>query len=225
MATWFRDGGGSLKALHRLLVTSATYQQSSRTPANGNASAIDGDNRLLWRANRQRLEAEQVRDALLAISGRLDLRMGGPSDRHFVFHDDHSPVYDYAGFDPDAEAGHRRSIYRFVVRSVPDPFFESADCPDASVLTPERSVTITALQALTQQNNRLVLAQCRHLAARLQRERPNDVAAQIALAFELALGRPPEPHESNDFVAHAAAHGLAAACRVLVNLNEFLFVD
>jgi cytochrome c553 len=223
LAGFLLDHGGSLKALHRLIVTSSTYRQSS-IPA-PEALETDAGNKLLARTNRARLGAEEVRDALLCISGRLDLVMGGPSDRQFAFKDDHSPVYDYAGFDPDAAAGRRRSIYRFVVRSVPDPFLECLDCPDASLLAPKRNVTITALQALALLNDPFVLRQCQHLATRLEAQAPGDVDAQIARAFELALSRPPAPHELAAFADHARRHGLAAACRVLVNLNEFLFVD
>ncbi len=85
---------------------------------------------------------------MLAVAGNLDLTMGGPSVQMFFFKDDHSPVYDYTRFDLDAPGANRRSIYSFIVRSVPDPFLERLDCPDPSVLTPKRSTTITPIQAL-----------------------------------------------------------------------------
>ena len=90
---------------------------------------MDAENRLLWRMNRARLDAEAVRDSVLAVAGKLDLTAGGPAVQMFYFKDDHSPVYDYARFDPDAPGAYRRSIYRFIVRSVPDPFMERLDCP------------------------------------------------------------------------------------------------
>src|SRR5581483_1852164 len=146
LAVWFRDQGGSLKKLHRLIVTSAAYRQSSQSqPA---FAKIDAENRYLWRMNSRRLEAEAVRDAVLMVSGKLDLATGGPSVQQFYFKDDHSPVYDYTRFDVDSPASFRRSVYRFIVRSVPDPFMDSLDCPDASLLTAKRNVTLTALQAL-----------------------------------------------------------------------------
>ncbi|MBL8842940.1 MAG: PSD1 domain-containing protein [Planctomycetes bacterium] len=232
LAREFLAGGGSLKRLHRLILNSATWrQQAQGAPA---ALAADGDNRLLARMHRTRLDAEPLRDGLLAMAGRLERRgpdgaRGGPSARHFVFTDDHSPIYDYAKFaasdginDP---AARRRAIYRFTVRSVPDPWMESLDCPDASLLTPKRNVTITALQALALLNDPFVIEQCRQLAARLERERPLDAAAQIERLFELALARPPTASERAALLDHASAHGLAAACRVVVNLDEFLFVD
>src|SRR3954452_2427380 len=97
---------GSLKQLQRLIVTSAAYRQSSKNRDDG--ARIDADNRLLWRMNRSRLDAEQVRDSVLAVAGKLDLTMGGPSVQQFYFKDDHSPVYDYSRFDPDAPASSRR---------------------------------------------------------------------------------------------------------------------
>src|SRR5205823_11163073 len=108
---------GSLKSLHRLLVTSATYMQASADDAVG--ERVDAENRLLWRMNRQRLEAEEVRDGILAVSGKLDLRMGGPGFELFRFKDDHSPVYDHTAIEKiNDPAGWRRSVYRFTVRSV-----------------------------------------------------------------------------------------------------------
>jgi hypothetical protein len=92
--------------------------------------------------------------------------MGGPAVRQFGFKDDHSPVYDYAAFDPDAPGGYRRSIYRFLVRSAPDPFMERLDCPDPSLLTPKRTTTLTAIQALAMWNNRFMVRMAEHLAAR-----------------------------------------------------------
>ncbi len=146
---------------------SAAYRQPS---ANNAANAtIDADNRYLWRMNRQRLDAESVRDAVLAVSGKLDLTMGGPSAEQFLFKDDHSPVYDYARFDLDSPASYRRSVYRFIVRSVPDPFMERFDCPDASLITAKRNTTITAIQALALLNNPFMVRQAEHLAARVQR--------------------------------------------------------
>ncbi len=223
LASWFLDTGGSLKQLHRLIVTSEAYRRSSfATPL---ILEKDAENRFLAHAPRARLDAEQIHDALLSISGALDLRRGGPSDRQFAFKDDHSPVYDYEPFDRTSPTGNRRAIYRFLVRSAPDPFMECLDCPDASLLTPRRNVTITALQALAMLNDPFVLTQCDRLARRLRNDAPDDLPGQIRRAFALALNREPRPAELDAFVAHANAHGLPAACRVLVNLDEFLFID
>jgi hypothetical protein len=222
LAYWFQDHGESLKELHRLLVTSATYRQSS--VGNPEFSRIDADNRYLWRMNRSRLDAEALHDAMLMISGRLDLTMSGPSVQQFYFKDDHSPVYDYSRFDPDTPQGQRRSLYRFIVRSVPDPFMEALDCPDASLLTPKRTVTVTALQALSVLNDPFVLLQAERLAQRLSqscREPKN----QIDQAYQLALGRLPQTAEASKLLAYAKAYGMTSLCRILLNSSEFMFVD
>jgi mono/diheme cytochrome c family protein len=222
LAVTFRDQGGSVKQLHKLILMSASYrQQSANNPAN---ALVDSENRYLWRMNRRRLDAESVRDAVLSVSGKLDLTMGGHSAEQFWFKDDHSPIYDYTRFDIDSPASFRRSVYRFIVRSVPDPFMDSLDCPDASLITAKRNTTITAIQALALLNNPFMVRQAEHLAARVkglaeQREQ------QIAWIYRLALGREPEPRESQRLAQFTAQHGLENASRAILNSNEFLFVD
>jgi hypothetical protein len=216
LAVWFRDeAGGSMKQLHRMILLSDVYKQQSTHREDG--AKIDADNRLLWRMNRTRLDAESVRDSVLSVAGKLDLTMGGPAVQWFRFKDDHSPVYDYASFDADAPGAYRRSIYRFVVRSVPDPFLERLDCPDPSVLTPKRSTTLTPIQALTMMNNPFVVRMSEHLAER--------VGDDVAAAVRLCLGREPTAQETQAFAAHAKRHGVANLARLLFNSNEFLFVD
>ncbi|HTU25990.1 MAG TPA: DUF1553 domain-containing protein [Pirellulales bacterium] len=222
LARRFLDGGESLKSLHRLIVSSAVYRQVSTDRPE--AARVDGGNRLLWRMNRARLDAESVRDAMLSVSGKLDLTMGGPSVQQFYFKDDHSPIYDYARFDVEDPKSFRRGIYRFIVRSVPDPFMESLDCADPSLLTPKRNTTLTAIQALTLYNNRFVLSQSQHLAERVSQAHA-EPAGQIEAAYRLCLGRPPTAAETQVFAAYIGRFGLASACRVLLNSNEFLFVD
>jgi len=222
LAVWFVENGGSLKTLHRLIVQSATYRQCSREDPR--FARIDGENRYLWRMNRSRLDAESVRDAVLKVSGDLDLTMGGPSLDHFLFKDDHSPVYDYTRFDVDSPQSRRRSIYRSIVRSVPDPFMECLDCADPSILTPQRNTTLTALQALALLNNPFMIRKAETFAERVRKSR-EDLAGQIDLAYRLALGRAPTPGEASMLAAYAARHGLPAACRLLFNANEFVFID
>ncbi len=188
LAGWFIDNGHSLKRLHRLLVTSAVYRQSSRNDPR--YARLDASNRYLWHMNRQRLDAECTRDAMSAVSGKLDATMGGPSMQQFLFKDDHSPIYDYARFDADDPRGQRRSIYRFLVRSVPDPFMECLDCADPSILTPKRNTTLTSIQALALLNNPFVIRQSEHFADRL-RSLGSDLPAQLDAACLLALGRRP----------------------------------
>jgi hypothetical protein len=224
LAVWFRDRGGSLKELHRLIVTSETYRQVS--DSRPDQAKTDADNSYLWRMNRARLDAESVRDAILLTSGTLDDRMGGPSDRHFVLSKGiHvTPNVDYLKFDVDAPTARRRSVYRFVFRTLPDPFLEALDCPDASQFTPVRPASVTALQALALLNDRFAVRYAEHMASRLEREAP-DLPARIALGYELTLGRTPTVAERDRLVKYAADHGLANACRLLFNCNEFLFVE
>jgi hypothetical protein len=222
LARWFVDQGESLKALHRLIVTSAVYRQMS--VERPDCAKVDSSNRLLWRMNRLRLDAESIHDAMLVATGRLDQQMGGPSVRQFFFKDDHSPVYDYERYDVDEPGSCRRSVYRFLVRSVPDPFMECLDCADPSILTPKRNTTLTALQALSLMNNPLSVCQSQHLAERATGV-ASEVHGQIAAAFRFALGREPTADERDRLVRYAQHFGLANACRVILNSNEFVFVD
>ncbi len=224
LAVTFRDGGGSLKALHRLIVTSAVYRQATRHHA-GHA-AVDADNRYLWRMNRRRLDAEAIHDAVLLIAGRLDRTLGGPSVKQFIqtpgIHV--TPNVDYQHFDVDAPGNRRRSVYRFLFRTLPDPFMEALDCPEGSQLTPVRNASVTALQALAMLNDKFMVRQAEHIARLVAATAP-DPDGQAAALFRLVLGRPPTPKERRAVAAYAARHGLANACRVLLNSNEFVFVE
>lgn len=224
LAVQFRDGGGSLKELHRLILTSATYRQSSQH--NAAFSAVDQDNRWLWRMNRRRLDAESARDAVLQMSGLADWTMGGPPARQFTLSKGvHvTPTVDYAAFDVDSPAARRRSVYRFIFRTVPDPFMDALDCPDGSQFAPKRSTSMTSLQALAMLNNQFVVRYSQHIASRLRSE-TTDPNRQVQRLFALAYGRPPTEPELTAVVAYARQHGLANACRVIVNSNEFMFVN
>ena len=224
LATDFRDGGGSLKSLHRLIVTSAAYRQSS---AEIEAfAAIDSDNALLWRQNRRKLEAEAVRDAVLAVAGTLDPTMGGPGWQDFkIEHPAHSPHYRYDLADPEDKATWRRGVYRFIVRSQTQPFMTVLDCADPSMRVEKRNQSISALQALALLNNGFMTTQARHFAARVEQQAGSDVTAQVDAAIRLALGRPATPDERAALVSLTEAHGLANTCRAILNLNEFSFVD
>jgi len=224
LAAQFRDRGGSLKELHRLIVTSRTYRQSSAI-ANPPAVDLDSENRLLWRQNRRKLEAEAIRDSMLAVAGELDLTMGGPSFQDFVIEKpEHSPHYRYDLADPNNPKLHRRSIYRFLVRSQQQPFMAALDCADPSMLVEKRNQTITPLQALAQLNNELALSMAKHFAQRLQ-STGMAPGAQVTEGFRLTLGRLPTDGEREALVRHAAEHGLANTCRAMFNLNEFTFID
>ncbi len=230
LAAEFRDSGGSLKKLHKLIVMSATYRQSSNpqssTTKGRNPQSIDSGNALLWRQNRRKLEAEAVRDAVLAVSGKLDLTMGGPGWQDFVIErPEHSPHYEYGLADPDDPKTWRRSIYRFIVRSQTQPWMTALDCADPSMRVDKRNESLSPLQALALLNNGFMTTQARHFAERLQREIPNDLLKQIERAHSLAFGRAPNAAERRKFIAFAQDHGLPNLCRALLNLNEFAFVD
>jgi hypothetical protein len=175
--------------------------------------------------NARRLEAESVRDAVLQVSGRLDLTMGGPSVKHFLqspgIH--RTPKVDYGAFDPDSPGAHRRSVYRFVFRTVPDPFMDALDCPDASQFTAARAESVTALQALALLNDPFMIRMSQHFAGRLAGiASPQE---QVRQAYRLALGREPTARETQRLEDYAHRHGLANACRLLFNCNEFVFVE
>jgi hypothetical protein len=214
--------GGSLKKLHRRIVTSATYMQSSRQRPD--CAKVDAENALLWRMNRSRLDAESVRDAVLAVSGKLDLTMGGPSVKWFKqspgIH--RTPKVDYGAFDPDGPGAYRRSVYRFIFRTVPDPFMDALDCPDASQFTDRRAESVTALQALALLNDPFMVRMSEHFAKRVKAA--GLVEVQVRRAYRLALCREATEREVSALAGYASRHGTANACRLLFNCNEFLFV-
>ncbi len=220
LASTFLAGGGRMKPIHRMIVLSRAYRQSSR-PDPG-ALASDRDDRLLWRVAPRRLEAEEIRDAILSVSGDLDPRMGGPGYSLW------EPNTNYvAVFTPRADLGadtFRRMIYQFKPRSQPDPTFGAFDCPDGGLVAPRRNVSTTPLQALNLLNSRFVLDQSDRFAARLDREAGPDPRAQAGLAFALAFGREPSPSERDAASALIRDHGGAALARALINANEFVYV-
>ncbi len=225
LAVWFRDEAkGSLKELHRLIVTSATYRQSSRHRQD--AAMLDAENRLLWRQNRVRLDADAYRDFTMAASGSLDLKMGGPAVKHFKQGPGPqlTPALDYSGFDWTQPGVSRRSIYRYVWRGIADPFMEALDFPDLGLLSPSRTFSASSLQALTLYNNDFVLHHSEMLATR-SKSHSDQLAAQINQAAQSIWLRPLSQREQRDFLKYAETHGLSAVCRLLLNSNEFLFVE
>jgi hypothetical protein len=151
--------------------------------------------------------------------------MGGPSVRQFIMTPGvaQTPNLDYNDFNPDDAANYRRSIYRFLYRTLPDPFMESMDCPDLSQLTPVRATSVTALQALAMLNDRFIVRQCEHIAARIAPA--GDLPAQIEQLYQLTLCRRPTAGESAALVEYAKKHGVANVCRILINSNEFMFAN
>jgi hypothetical protein len=251
LANDFRENRWSLKAMHRLMVTSATYRQASRSsPA---AVKADPDNKLFGRMNRRRLEGEAVRDAMLAVSGRLNLKAGGPSINPEL----PAEVGNLGNRWPistEAERD-RRSVYVFVKRNLRYPMFAALDAPDSNETCARRNVTTTAPQALMLLNDRVSLENARAFAGRVLTDAGAEQDAVIDRAYRLALGRPPDQEElklTRAFldkqtillrarldeknppssplggpcvvdVAYSAA--VVDLCHSLLNLNEFLYLD
>ncbi len=229
----------SIKALHRSIMMSDTYRQTSVT--NGrveewksgrntftsirpliHSSAQSGDSdKLIGRFPLRRLEAEAVRDAMLAVSGQLNFEAGGPGFRPFTVFVHNSHFYTLT--DPPTPEFQRRTVYRINVGSARSPLLDGLDCPEPSVKSPARSVTTTPLQALGLMNNAFVQRQAAHFAERLHRE-ADTINAQVDRAYQLALGRLPTAAEAARAIEHACVHGLPSLCWTLLNASEFVYV-
>ena len=220
LASDFLTQGSRLKILHRRIMLSNTYRQSSRFDAQ--AAADDADDRLLWRYPARRLEAEAIRDAMLLASGQLNVRMEGPSFRPFKLTVFNSNFYELN--DPVGPEFDRRTVYRININSAKDPLLETLDCPDPSVKTPRRAVTTTPLQALGLMNDTFVLRQARCLAARLESIAGTDIPKQVDWAYRLTLGRRPREPERERASALTRDAGLAELAWVLFNSSEFLYL-
>ena len=243
LAHWFIKQGWSLKKLHHLIVTSQSYQMSRQL--NPNYMKKDPENLLLWRLPRVRLEVEAIRDSMLAVSGRLNRKMFGPSmfpqisEGALAGHSDPDTVW-----QPSIEEERsRRTIYVFLKRSMIVPMLEVLDLCDTTKTAPKRTTTNVAPQALTLFNGEFVNRQARYLASRLENEVGTNWERQIKRAFILALARPPTLHEKevllkflkeesqnqldNSVISFENARlvALREMCRVILNLNEFVYPD
>jgi len=225
LAVEFVERGWSLKAMHRLMLASEAYQMASRDIA-ANVT-IDPDNRLLWRMPRQRLEAEAIRDAMLATAGTLDRTLGGPNVFPYIDPDlfEKSSKRDWPGKPDDDPSTWRRSLYVFSKRSIRYPLFETFDQPNLVNSTDRRNRSTVAPQALVLMNNAFVLLHAGKFAERLRREAGADPAAQVDRAFQLALSRPPDAVERRKAIefVKTTPDALPELCHVLFNLNEFVY--
>ena len=210
LAASFVENGWSLKWLHRQILSTQAYQQAATH--NEKAFGIDAGNRLLWHMPLKRMDAETLRDTMLAAAGTLRLEMGGPSFPLHKMGSGGSYIFK-AIVNPGPETW-RRSVYRFNVRGGDQLMMDNFDCPDPSVATPQRSSSNTALQALTLLNDEFVWEQAQKLAVR---------AGSVEQAYELVLGRGPTARELALGRQYAASQSLALFCRVLFNTNEFLY--
>ena len=223
LALEFVERGWSVKAMHRLLLTSEAYQMSSRDiPAN---VAIDPENRFYWRMPRQRLEAETMRDLILASAGTLNLTMGGPNVFPYIDPDlfEVSSKRNWPGKRDEDPSTWRRSLYVFSKRSIRYPLFEAFDQPNLVNSVDRRNRSTVAPQALLLMNNAFVLVHSQKFAERLVREAGKDTGAQVDHAFHIALSRKPDKTERQRAIDFVRQDGLAAFCHVLFNLNEFVY--
>ncbi len=213
LAAEFVDHGWSIKWLHRQILASKAYQQSSAL--NEAAMKVDGANRLLWRMTPKRLDAETLRDSILMASGKLVQEpRGGPS--FTLQKKDDRGAFIYKALDNDGPDVWRRAVYRFVVRGGERIFLDSFDCPDPAVATPQRAISNTPVQALTLMNNEFVWKQAGFLAGK---------ARNVERLYRILLQRDPTAREralAQDFLKKES---LQAFARVLINANEFSYVD
>jgi hypothetical protein len=210
----------SLSHIQELIVTSATYRQSSASRPE--CLAADAGTRLLWRFPPRRLDAEAIRDSILAVTGKLDLRMGGPGWSPFEPNDNYVRVYKpKQTFGPD---DFRRMVYASGVRQRPDGVFGPFDCPDGGQIAPKRSRSTTPLQALNLLNSGFMAQTAGFFADRLERERPNKPEDQVDRAFSLAFERRPSSEELRASMRFIQENDLKLFCRALLNANEFVYI-
>jgi hypothetical protein len=221
LACELRENQWSLKHIHRLILESATFRQASipREMALKN----DGDSRYLWRFPPRRLEAEAIRDSILAVSGVLDLRRGGPGFSGFKVEMEN--VRHYFPLEQYGPEHWRRMIYQTKVRQEQDGVFGVFDCPDASQVVAKRSRSTTPLQALNLLNSKFVIQQAQIMSERLIVEDPESVTGQVRAAYTYFYTRKPTATEVKECKRFVEQYGLASLCRVLFNSNEFLFVQ
>ncbi|MBL8171302.1 MAG: DUF1553 domain-containing protein, partial [Acidobacteria bacterium] len=212
--------GWRLKPLHREILLSQTYQQSSAHRAE--AAQQDGGARLLWRFPPRRLSAEEIRDTMLLVAGKLNLQMGGPSFRLYRYLEDN--VATYVPLDKHGPESYRRAVYHQNARSSLIDGLTDFDLPDNASAAPNRISTTSPLQALTLLNHQFTLAMAEALAARVQAEQPQEQRAQIRRAFALAFQRTPTPEEETATSTLIAKYGWRAFGRALLNANELLYL-
>ena len=220
LARRFMEEGWSLKKLHRLIMSSETYQQSSHPVAK--ALEVDADTRLLWRFPPRRLEAEAIRDSILNVSGKLSLKMGGPG---FDFFNRRGGLADYIPKESFDEKGWRRMIYAHKIRMVSVDVFGAFDCPDAGQMKPKRTRSITPVQSLGLLNSPFANRQADFFAQRLKSEMGTDLEEQIRQAFALAYSRPPNEGELKHLSTLSEGHGMTQVCRAILNSSEFVYLQ
>ena len=225
LAVEFMDRGWSVKEMHRLLMTSEAYQMVSSYANPTNADA-DPNNRLRWRYEARRLEAEALRDSIMTVSGGIDLAIGGKPIFPFIPQEilESSQKKGHWDNQPDGPLVWRRSVYVFRRRSLGFPFFDTFDLPDQNQTAAARNVSTVPTQALTLMNNEFVLKQAALFAERLEQEAPGNSDRQIELAYQIALTRSPTKDEAAVAKALVIEQSLGDLTHVMLNLNEFLYL-
>lgn len=221
LARRLQQHGWRLKPLHREILLSQTYRQSS--DAREDAAKLDAGARLLWRFPARRLSAEEIRDSILAVTGKLDLKMGGPGFRLYRYLQDN--VATYIPLDQHGPETYRRAVYHQNARASLLDGLTDFDLPDSAYSAPSRISTTSPLQALTLLNHRFTLDMSTALAERVQREAPTDPAAQVRRAFALAFQRQPTVEERQAALKLIASYGWRAFCRALLNANELIYLN
>ena len=219
LATEFIQSNWSIKALHRRIVLSSTYRQSSQW--NEKAAAKDADSRLLWRYPPRRMDAEMVRDSLLAISGRLHFQVGG---RGFDLFDKRGGLSGFEPIETSSAANCRRMIYAHKIRREREAVFGVFDCPDAGQSTPRRRESTTPLQALNLLNSRFVIEHATALAEKVEARSELTTAEKVNQLYWIVLGREANDEEQRELVPWIQQAGIMPLCRALINSNEFLLI-
>ncbi len=225
LAVEFAERGWSIKAMHRLIMLSSTYRSSSVSYSE--AIEADPDNLLVGRMNRRRLDADAIRDSILAVSGSLNLKMGGvgvilPLTREEILAARMPHLWPA---NPDPDEYNRRSVYLQSKRSLTVPILQIFDAPDTARSCSRRETSTVAPQALAMMNSRFVLDQSDAFAATLRRETDGAPANLVATAWRTALGRAPTLEEHETALAYLDRNSLPQLCLMLLNMNEFLYVD
>lgn len=220
LADEFVTHGWSVKKLQRMILLSATFQQSSAPRED--ALKVDSDGHYLWRYTPRRLEAEAIRDNMLAVSGVMDLKMGGPG--FYLMDVVQENVMHYFAKEKFTTDEFRRMVYQFRIRQTTDSVFSSFDCPDGGQVMAKRSRSNTPLQALNLFNSTFVLQQAELLSKRLSKEAGESPEKQAERAFVLFYNRPADAWELEQSAAMIRSEGLISFCRALYNSSEFLFV-
>ena len=215
------DNDWKLKALHRTIMNSKVYRQSSEWREDG--GEVDSDSRLLWRFPPRRLSAEEIRDTVLTVAGKLNPKMGGPGFR--LYHYMRDNVSTYEPLDEHGSETYRRAVYHQNVRASVVDLMTDFDQADCTLSIPRRSETTTPLQALTMMNHQFTIDMAERMAERVRELGHSNTVEQVVQVFCLAYQRDPDEEEIRVATQVIEAHGLRALCRAVLNSSELIYLD